>query len=134
MMVGMVLQEPAGTLRFTQWNVKSENGSDLQMRFGMNVNLVKGQVWNYYPLQREKLYNLKPWELLIYTEDKECRDDPRQKDVTCQWYCLVSSILGFLISAVPKNSSVGLFLFKIHSPLFIVTSCKSQWGFFPMKH
>ncbi|KAG0559445.1 hypothetical protein KC19_10G105100, partial [Ceratodon purpureus] len=78
-------REPAGNLRFTQWNVKNENGSDLQMRFGLVVQLTKGQVFNYYPLQRERLYNYKPWELLIYCKQGHCRDDPRQGDVTCNW-------------------------------------------------
>jgi len=101
----MILQEPSGELRFTNWNVKTANGTDLQMRFGMKVTITKGLTWNQYPLDKLQFFNFKPFELLVYTKSDKCQDDPKQNDVTCNWYyfhCL-SSQLHICIQEINSN-------------------------------
>lgn len=84
--VEMILQEPSATLRFSNWDVKSENGSNLQRRFGMTGSLTKGLTWNQYPLDVLQSFNYKPLDTIIYTKSGNCQDDPKQNDVTCKWY------------------------------------------------
>jgi len=98
----MILQEPSGELRFTNWNVKTSNGSDLQMRFGMKLTITKGLTWNQYPLDKLQFFNYKPYELLLYTKNDKCQDDPKQNDVTCQWYVFLGNIFIFICAILYK--------------------------------